>query len=236
MPVLQAIKRPATRRIEVSTEAALVRSVMLKLSVASPLESALAKVAAIAMAIFLALYGLHHFQTAPPPDLSTARARETYIFEFWKDRGLNDVQASALVGNFLGETREDDLLDPSTVGGWRNEAFGIEQCLGERKANLFKFAKEEGVDLVKSPLVDRLRVENEFAYHEFQTTETRAWRQLINAKTIDSATDATAAFERWRGWKQGQAGAEAGTHYRWAHVVYRLAQGGAFNKTEIASR
>src|ERR1700733_11385758 len=78
-------------------------------------------------------------------DLSTARGREEYVFKFWKDRGLTDVQAAAVVGNFMGETRMDDLLDPTTVGGWENKALGIEQALGDRKTNLLNFAKEKVV-------------------------------------------------------------------------------------------
>jgi Phage tail lysozyme len=171
------------------------------------------------------------------PDLSTARAREEYAFHFWKDKGLSDVQASAVVGNFMGEgSRKGDILDPSILGGWEEEAFGIGQWLGERKEKLFEFAKNKGVDLFKSPLADRMRVENEFAHYEFQTTETRAWQQLIKAKTIDAATDAMARFERWRGWEQGKAGAEAGTHYLEAHRVYRAAKSGAFDRQAAASR
>ena len=163
-------------------------------------------------------------------DLSTTHAREEYVFRFWKDKDLTDAQAASVVGTFMGETRENDPLDPSTVGGWHNKAFGIEQCLGDRRTNLFEFAKKEGVDLFKSSFADRLRVENEYAYFEFQTSETEAWQKLVKAKTVDAATDAMARFERWAGWKNGEAGSEAGTHYLWAHKIYRMAKSRSFDK------
>jgi Phage tail lysozyme len=171
------------------------------------------------------------------PKLYTAREREEYVFQFWKDKGLSDAQASGVVGDFIGEgSRKDDILDPSILGGWNNEAFGIGQWLGERKDKLIEFAKEEGVDLFKSPLVDRMRVENEFAYYEFQTSEGRAWQQLRAAKSVDAAADAMAHFERWRGWQLGKAGVEAGSHYVWARTIYRMAKSGVFDNKNIASR
>lgn len=193
------------------------------MSITSRLGSVIAKVAVI---VAIVVTFLTPSLERNAPDVSTVLAREAYIYHVWKDQGLSDVQASAVVGNFLGETGD---LDPASQGGWHGQAFGIPQDLGERKVALFKFAKDEGVDLFKSPLADRLRVENEFVMHEFKTTETRAWRLLVNAKTVDSAEDALAAFERWRGWEQGRFGAEAGTHYRWAHAVYRAVKSGAFD-------
>jgi hypothetical protein len=193
------------------------------------------KYIAILPAIILA--GLLDFSVIPPEqsvlDLSTASAREEYVFKFWKDRGLTDVQASAVVGNFMGETRMGDLLDPTTVGGWKNQALGIEQALGKRKTNLLNFAKEKGVDLFKSPLADSLRVENEFAFQEFMTSEAPAWQKLIKATTIDSAETAMGAMERYSGYALGPRAAEAGTHYLWAHAVYDAVKSGTLGKKTL---
>ena len=173
--------------------------------------------------------------------VTTLLGREALVYNYWLGKGFTDFQAAAAVGNFEGES---GALDPAIWGGYQGKAFGIGQWLdtagakgqvAPRRTNLFNFAKQRNIDLEdkSSSISDRLLCELDYVWEELKTTESLAFKKIIESTSLEEAEDGFAYYERWNGYQSGRNGAEAGTHYSAAEKAYSQARKGAYNLTSV---
>lgn len=107
---------------------------------------------------------------------------QQYIVSFFKNKGLTDNQARGILGNLMQESRGNHAITNKTSG-----AFGLAQWLGPRKQRLIQ-------KYGQNPTIQQ---QLEFIWEELNTTESKAFQQLLNTKTIADATRAFAQhFER----------------------------------------
>ena len=121
--------------------------------------------------------------------ISTAEQnrRGVQIIQFFINKGLTQEQAAGIAGNFFAESGLQ-LNIQNSIG-----AYGLAQWLGPRKQNLFTFASSRGESVGNISLETQL----EFTWNELQSTERRAYRDLIAQNTTDgAATSFVNRFER----------------------------------------
>ena len=101
---------------------------------------------------------------------------------FFRNKGLSDVQARGIVGNLMQESRGNhNKINKSS------KAFGLAQWLGPRKQRLIQ---KYGTN----PTVSQ---QLEFIWEELNSTEGKAFQKLLNTNTISDATKVFAKhFER----------------------------------------
>jgi hypothetical protein len=104
--------------------------------------------------------------------------RGVEIIQFFVNKGLTPEQSAGIAGNFFAESG----LQLNIVN--RIGAYGLAQWLGQRRTNLFEFAANRGESRGNISLETQL----EFTWSELQSTESRAYRNLISQNTIVGAT------------------------------------------------
>lgn len=171
-------------------------------------------------------------------DLNTAPGREAYIYNYWIRKGFSDFQAAAAVGNFKGETGG---FDPSILGGFHGEAFGLAQWLDARKQGVLAFGRARGLDLMdKNASVEgRILAELDYVWKEFHTMagedpqtshEHASFVKITQSTSLEEAANGFAAFERWQGWERGRAGDLPNhLHYRYADEALVNARNGVYS-------
>lgn len=105
-----------------------------------------------------------------------------YALDFFRNKGLSDVQARGIVGNLMQESRGNhNAINKSS------KAFGLAQWLGPRKQRLIQ---KYGTN----PTISQ---QLEFIWEELNSTEGKAFQKLLNTNTISDATKVFAKhFER----------------------------------------
>lgn len=107
--------------------------------------------------------------------------------------GWSPIQVAGMVGGFQQESGRD--LNSYAVGDG-GKSFGIPQVNGDRFKALKDFAG------ANSNWQDPI-IQARFVDHELNGTESRAGGLLRNAKTVEDAAAAAAAYERPQGWSPG---------------------------------
>ena len=109
-------------------------------------------------------------------DLQGSKKRAMEFFKSKKDSNgkqiLTDYQIAGIVGNLMGESKLNAKAVNPTSG-----AFGYAQWLGDRKKKLF--AKYGNNPTEEQQL--------EFIWEELNTSERRAFEELLQTKTVDGA-------------------------------------------------
>jgi hypothetical protein len=123
------------------------------------------------------------------------------IYNFLVSKGLNALQASAVVGNLMQESGPD--LNPKALNS-SSGAYGIAQWLGGRKTNLMKkdFYTQGATDPSKE-----LQVQMDYLWEELQGPEKRSYEKLTTATTTDVKELAVIfgeAFERYGSGEEGK--------------------------------
>lgn len=103
-----------------------------------------------------------------------------FFYQYFIQKGYSPVASAGIVGNLIQESTGGSGVDTTRKNGIG--AFGAAQWLNDRKSGLFNFAK--GMNL--SP-TDR-RAQAEYLLYELNNTHTKAKNALMNAKTVDEAT------------------------------------------------
>ena len=109
-------------------------------------------------------------------------------YAFYSSRGYAPHQAAALAANAQAESSGS-----TTIKGDGGKAVGIFQWHPDRQANLFNFARSQGLD----PYAENTQLS--FKDWEFNNTERRAGDMLRNATDYKSATNAVLASLRPQG-------------------------------------
>jgi hypothetical protein len=103
--------------------------------------------------------------------------------------GLQPHQAAGLVGNLVKESGPD--LTPWGPSGDNGTAWGTAQWRGDRLNGLRDFAQSNGLDHRS------MQAQQQFMRHEFDTTEGKAYKQLLSASTPEEAASVVnRAYER----------------------------------------
>lgn len=103
-------------------------------------------------------------------------------FYFFKDKeGINAVQASGIVGNFMLESGGNTTINPNAQND--KGAFGIAQWLGDRKDSLINYAKSKNLQ------PQDLNTQLEFTMEELRTTQNQALVELKKATTPKEAAE-----------------------------------------------
>ena len=103
--------------------------------------------------------------------------RKKYAYNYYIKKGVPPIQAAAIVGNLVKESN----LDTSIKGTADNMgSVGIAQWHSGRLDNLKKFAGNNWTNLDK---------QLDFVLHELNTTEKSAFKKLMQAKTVEEATE-----------------------------------------------
>lgn len=110
-------------------------------------------------------------------------------YAFYSSRGYAPHQAAALAANAQAESKGS-----TTIKGDGGKAVGIFQWHPDRQANLFNFAKQQGLD----PYAENTQLA--FKDWEFNNTERRAGDLLRNAPDYKTATNAVLASLRPQGY------------------------------------
>jgi hypothetical protein len=110
-------------------------------------------------------------------------------YAFYSSRGYQPHQAAALAANAQAESG-----GVTTIKGDGGKAVGIFQWHPDRQANLFGFAKSQGLD----PYAENTQLA--FKDWEFNNTERRAGDMLRGATDYKSATNAVLASLRPQGY------------------------------------
>lgn len=111
-------------------------------------------------------------------------SNETYVKEYLKNKGLNDMAIAGIMGNIQAESGFNSSAENSSSG-----AYGLFQWLGSRKKSLKKFAEEKGTD------ISDIETQMDFFWNELQTSE----KSTYNAMTgdlYDSPEQYATAFEK----------------------------------------
>jgi len=113
---------------------------------------------------------------------------------FLTQSGLPPVAAAALVGNFVAESGlRTDARNPRD-GRDGSDSIGISQWNSTRAEGLKRFAAARGTSWTD------LNTQLEFALEEMRTTERGTYDRLLNARTVDEATEIAIGFFRPAGW------------------------------------
>lgn len=113
---------------------------------------------------------------------TTGEQFNQYALNFFRNKGLSDVQARGIVGNLMQESRGNH-----TAINKSSKAFGLAQWLGSRKQRLIQ-------KYGSNPTVSQ---QLEFIWEELNSTEGKAFQKLLNTNTISDATKVFAKhFER----------------------------------------
>ncbi len=119
-----------------------------------------------------------HIETFPQQQETSSlssknlKGNQKIAYNFFVGKGLQPYQAAGIVGNLMGESK----LNPSAVNP-TSKAFGIAQWLGDRKKKLF--AKYGNNPTEEQQL--------EFIWEELNTSERRAFEELLQTRTVDGA-------------------------------------------------
>ncbi len=97
---------------------------------------------------------------------------------FTTQAGLNPMITAGIIGNLIQESTPS--LKPTALEG-KEGAFGVAQWRGPRLAGLRKFAENRGMPL------DALETQLNYLWYELNDTETRAYKKLLRAKTVQEA-------------------------------------------------
>lgn len=121
---------------------------------------------------------------------STGGSVATQVWQYFLGKGLQPHQVAGIVGNVHAES----AFNPFAIGDGGN-AFGLFQH-NDRRNNLFDFiGGRQNLGNVKGQL--------DFAWHELQTSEGRAFRDLLGSQNVREATAAFGGFERPSGFSFG---------------------------------
>ena len=111
-------------------------------------------------------------------------SNESYVKEYLKDKGLNDMAIAGIMGNIQAESGFDSSAENSSSG-----AYGLFQWLGSRKKSLKKFAAENGADM------SDIETQMDFFWNELQTTEKSTYKAMTG-DLYDSPEQYATAFEK----------------------------------------
>jgi hypothetical protein len=148
--------------------------------------------------------------------MSPSRAEQAVVF--FVKKGLPKVSSVALVGGFQQESYK--RLDPKAHGD-KNEvdnAYGVSQVRGPRKAALDSLARQRGVKW------DDFETQLQHAWNELQTTEKRTGKALKAATSIYDAAKAAIGFFRPAGftWDHPENGHGFANRLANAKALYTL--------------
>jgi hypothetical protein len=110
-------------------------------------------------------------------------------YQFYVNKGYSPVQAAALAGNAMAESRGS-----TTVTGDAGKALGLFQWHPDRQANLNRFATSQGLD----PRSEQTQLA--FKDWELRNTEAGAGRKLFAAQTPEEANAAVLSSLRPSGY------------------------------------
>jgi len=128
-----------------------------------------------------------HEGTRLKTESDTNNGNHKIVYDYFINKGLKPYQAVGIIGNLSAESYYDIKPDIENSIG----AYGIAQWLGVRRKSLEKFATKN-----KSK-VSNINTQLDFMWHEFNTTEKRAYKKLINSKTPNEAASVFAInYER----------------------------------------
>lgn len=114
---------------------------------------------------------------------STGGSVASQVWRYFLGKGLQPHQVAGIVGNVSAES----AFNPFAIGDGGN-AFGLFQH-NDRRHRLFDFiGGRQNLGNVRGQL--------DFAWHELQTTEGRAFRNLLSSRNVREATAAFGGFER----------------------------------------
>ncbi|MET1410700.1 phage tail tip lysozyme [Roseibium sp. HPY-6] len=121
---------------------------------------------------------------------STGGSVASQVWRYFLGKGLQPHQVAGIVGNVSAES----AFNPYAIGDGGN-AFGLFQH-NDRRFNLFDYiGGRQNLGNVRGQL--------DFAWHELQTTESRAFRDLLASRNVREATAAFGGFERPSGFSYG---------------------------------
>jgi hypothetical protein len=145
------------------------------------------------------------------PNASTA-------YSFFMSRGYSSAQAAGIVGNLLGESS----LNTGAVGD-SGLAKGIAQWHPDRWDPLVSRFKAQGKDPYD------FQTQLEMVDWELRNKETKAFNNLMSAKTVDEATAAFIGFERPQGfsWDNPRGGHNYSGRLNFASQVFGTNNGNA---------
>lgn len=141
---------------------------------------------------------------------------ENKALEFFVSRGLTKEQAAGIVGNLIQESSLRTGARNPGDGRDGTDSIGIGQWNSSRARMLQQFAASRG-----KPVTD-FDTQLEFVWQEMNSTESRAFQRLKQAKTVDEATAAFIGYERPQGWSENNPRAGHGWGNRLSHAA-RLA-------------
>lgn len=115
---------------------------------------------------------------------------EQQVFDFYKSKGLSNNAIYGIMGNIAVESGFK-----TDVTGDKGTSYGLFQWHNERWDGLKKFAKEKGTD------ISDLNTQLEYSWHELNSTEKKALKELQNNKNTVSqyAEKFDKLFERSNG-------------------------------------
>ncbi|WP_297742961.1 phage tail tip lysozyme [uncultured Tessaracoccus sp.] len=123
------------------------------------------------------------------PGMAQAADNNKVAFDYFVNKGLTKEQAAGVLGNLMQESGSP--INPRATQS-PGPGRGIAQwSVGERWATLQRFAANQGRDPWS------LNLQLDFIWHEFQTTESYAYRHLKGTRTVVDATlSFSSKFER----------------------------------------
>jgi hypothetical protein len=129
---------------------------------------------------------------------ATVGEREKSAVEFFKGKGLSEVQAAAFVGRLSHESggMNTNARNPGD-GRDGSDSIGLGQWNAERAADLRMFAKAQG-----KPITD-FQTQLEFVWQELNGRESGSLEKLKRARNAEEAGRAALDYERPRGWQAG---------------------------------
>ncbi|MBP0439431.1 phage tail tip lysozyme [Tianweitania sediminis] len=119
--------------------------------------------------------------------LAPAGGVQSQVWNYFAGKGLAPHQIAGIMGNVAQESR----FNPLAVGDG-GYAHGLFQW-NDRRDNLFSHIGGRGN-------LDDVQGQLDFAWKELQTSESAAFKRLMNAGDVREATAAFGGFERPRGW------------------------------------
>lgn len=143
---------------------------------------------------------------------NTKSADEEGALKFFQSKGLTPEQAAGVVGNLIQESSLRTGARNPGDGRDGSDSIGLAQWNSARARMLKQFADARG-----KPVTDR-ETQLEFVWQELNSTESRAFQRLKQAKTVDEATAAFIGFERPQGWTENNPRGGHGWSNRLAHA------------------
>ena len=111
-------------------------------------------------------------------------SNESYVKEYLKNKGLNEMAIAGIMGNIQAESGFDSSAENSSSG-----AYGLFQWLGSRKKSLKKFAAEKGTD------ISDIETQMDFFWNELQTSEKSTYKAMTG-DLYDTPEQYATAFEK----------------------------------------